>query len=73
MWQVKHYLDRKLRNIDTIKYMEWSRVVTHDDGYSVRCKYTILNDTFGLITENKVFYMDKKGRVTRTAAGTQTL
>ena len=70
---MKHYLTRKLRNAESIDYKEWSRVVKHDDGYRVRCKYTVHTDTFGRIVENKVFYMKLSGQVVRTAAGTQTL
>ncbi len=73
VWQVKEYMKRTMRNYDSVRFMEWSRVLKHEEGYSVRCKYTVHTDSFGRITENKVFFMNHHGNVVRTAAGTQGL
>lgn len=71
--QVKDYLKVHTRNAGSIHYLEWSRVVPHPDGYSVRCSYTVDTDSFGTITENKVFYLNKAGRVVNVSGGTQTV
>jgi len=70
--QVKDYLKKALKHPDTIQYLKWFPVKPgglkeKEGGTMVRCKYKVQTDSFGVITERKIFFMDKYGSVYQVA------
>jgi hypothetical protein len=67
--QVKKYLENNLRDPESIKYAEWSKLIptgsdtTHPSGYVVRCKYRAKNGFGGYVLSNDVFILDSTGNV----------
>lgn len=71
--QVKEYIATHVRNPETVEFVKWYPVQKYERGYYVRCRYRTDGGSFGIIDEDKIFYMTSRGRVIRTAAGTGTL
>ena len=68
VWQVKEHLKRTLMDPDSIEYISWSPVMDSGDEFRVVCSYRAQAGSFGMVTEKKVFFMDREGRVTAVSA-----
>lgn len=63
--QVKDYLKRNLKDPKSYESIEWSNVIENNDGYMVRHKYRAKNSFGGYTIEDKTFYMDFNGNITK--------
>jgi tRNA G10 N-methylase Trm11 len=61
--QVKDYLQNNLKDPKSFEAIEWSKVAKTDSGFMVRCKYRAKNSFGGYGIENKIFLLDRSGRV----------
>lgn len=73
VWQVKEYVTTHTRSPEAVRYVQWFPVQKYEKGYFVRCHYYADGGSFGQFLEDKVFFMDARGRVVRTSAGTGSL
>ena len=65
VYQVEQFLYDNLKDPDSYDPIEWSAVQKTKNGYYVRHKYRARNGFGGMNIENKIFYLDKDGNVTR--------
>lgn len=63
--QVQSYLKKNLKDPKSYESIEWSKVNNSKDGYWVRHKYRAKNSLGGFAIENKIFYMNFDGVVTK--------
>lgn len=61
--QVKDYLQNNLKDPKSFEAIEWSKVAKTESGFMVRCKYRAKNSFGGYVIENRIFLLDKSGRV----------
>jgi hypothetical protein len=73
VWQVREYIRHNVRNPASVRYVKWYPVQQYENGYFVRCKYFTDGGSFGTFLEDKVFFMNGRGDVVRTSAGTGSL
>lgn len=67
VWQVEDYLEENLKDPDSYEGIDWSPVEKTDDGnYMVRHKYRAKNSLGGYVVENKIFLLNKYGKVILT-------
>jgi hypothetical protein len=66
---VDQYIRANARFPDSIEYVQWYPVKKHEKGYYVRCRYRTGGGSFGQILADKVFIMDRHGRVVSTTTG----
>lgn len=60
--QVEDYLNDNLKNPDSFKPIEWSKVQKLPNGnFQVRCKYKAENSFGGTVVENQIFIISPKG------------
>lgn len=64
VWQVRVHLVQTLTEPDSIQYLDWSPVMASEGGYRVVCTYRARAGSFGMVTERKVFHLDRQGGVT---------
>ena len=65
VYQVEQFLEDHLNDPDSYDPIEWSAVQKTKNGYYVRHKYRARNGFGGMNIENKIFYLDEDGNVTR--------
>jgi len=68
VFQVKRFLKKNLKDPDSYKGIEWSKVVRSDKPgceFSVRHKYRAKNSFGGYAISNQIFCMDMDGNVTK--------
>ena len=65
VYQVEQFLYDNLKDPDSYDPIEWSAVQKTKNGYYVRHKYRARNGFGGMNIENKIFYLDEDGNVTR--------
>lgn len=63
--QVQNYLKKNLKDPGSYESIEWSKVNNSKDGYWVRHKYRAKNSLGGFVIENKIFYINFDGIVTK--------
>lgn len=64
VYQVKNFLEKSLKDPDSVQYIEWSEVIElYDGGYAVRCKYRAKNSFGGYVINEQIFYMNSEGDV----------
>lgn len=63
VWQVEDWLEDRLKDPDSVDYIDWSPVVKVGDGYAVRCKYRAKNSYGGYVIAEQYFRMDADGNV----------
>jgi hypothetical protein len=62
--QVVYWLKLNMNEATPIEYIEWSKVVIISDDYAfVRCKFRIKNMFNAYVIHNKVFTLNRSGRV----------
>jgi len=61
--QVESWLKQNLKDPDSFKAIEWSKVSKNANGYFVRCKYRAKNSLGGYAVENKLFMLNSSGEV----------
>jgi len=61
--QVKDWMEKNLKDPDSVEYIEWSPVQKMADRFVVRCKYRAKNSFGGFVIENKLFKMDLNGNI----------
>jgi hypothetical protein len=65
--QVKTWLKANLKDPRSLEFVEWSPVSkTNDGGFMVRVKYRAKNSFGGYVVENKVFFLNSVGTVTKS-------
>ncbi len=64
--QVKSWLKSNVKDPSSLDFIEWSEVERISSGYRVRVKYRAKNSFGALVIENKIFYMNSDGSVTRS-------
>ena len=61
--QVKQWLNRNLKDPDSLQIIEWSPVYKSDDVYYVRVKYRAKNSFGGYTVSNFIFTLDSHGTI----------
>lgn len=62
--QVEDYLERHLKDPDSVEYIEWSPVAEIPEGFQVRVKYRAKNSYGGYVIEEKLFRLTSEGQIT---------
>lgn len=70
--QVVEYIRQHSRAPDSIHFVKWYPVQRHERGYFIRCQYAANGGGLGRIEEDKVFYLDRRGKVVNVSAGSGT-
>ena len=66
VWQVEHYLKKRLKDPDSFQAVEWGVVVPVPGGtYQVRCVYRAKNSFGGYVVEQVLADLDRDGNVTK--------
>lgn len=69
VWQVEHYLKRRLKDPDSFEAMEWGKVILVPGGtYQARCLYRAKNSFGGYVVEQVLVDLDRDGNVTNMVA-----
>lgn len=68
--EVEAYIASHVRDAASVQFVKWYPLQEYERGYYVRCVYRTDGGSFGLINEDKVFYLNRKREVVRTSAGT---
>lgn len=63
--QVEEYLERTLRDPDSLKVEDWGSLSETPTGYSVRVRYRAKNGFGGYCVADDTFLLDRTGSVTR--------
>jgi hypothetical protein len=61
VWQVESYLKKNLKDPDSLKFIEWGKVVKSETGYAVRCKYRAKNSFGGYEVADQLFLFNDDG------------
>lgn len=61
--QVESWLKKNLKDPNSFKAIEWSKVIKNANGYFVRCKYRAKNSFNGYTVDNKLFMLNQSGEV----------
>jgi hypothetical protein len=59
VWPVKAYLERNLKDPDSLQFIDWSSATPVDDYWVVRCKYRAKNSFGGYVIEERLFYIQQ--------------
>lgn len=60
--EVEQWIKRNANNPKSVKFVGWSKVLRHCNGYSVQVRYRATNGFGALVAESRVFRMDRDGR-----------
>ena len=66
---VDEYIRSHARDADSVEYVKWFPLQKHKNGHYVRCQYLTDGGSFGKILADKVFVLDRRGRVVSTTTG----
>lgn len=61
--QVKKYIKQTLKDPDSYKSIEWSKVKETNNGYEVQHRYRAKNSFGGYVIEEHIYYLDFQGNV----------
>jgi hypothetical protein len=68
---VRMYVLEHAREPGSVTFIEWHPIVKNRKGYMIRCRYRTDGGSFGLIEEEKSFFLNRRGSVYRTGASAQ--
>jgi hypothetical protein len=67
VYQVESWLKDNVKDPDSLEFIEWSPVSkTKDGGFMVRAKFRAKNSFGGYVIENKLFFLDSTGSLTKS-------